>query len=50
MKTFYVMWCTDANHTTQISKVEAENAGDAKAIVRDRAQMRVHFISIEKMP
>lgn len=50
MKTFYVMWFTDASRATKISKVEAENAGDAKAIVRDRAQMRVHFISVEKMP
>ena len=45
-KTFQVMWFTEASRSTKVSIVEAESKAEAKTIMRERAKMRVNFISV----
>jgi hypothetical protein len=48
-KTFQVMWFTEASRSTKVSIVEAESKAEAKTIMRERAKMRVNFISVSEI-
>lgn len=49
MKWYSVMFCTDLNRATQFMTVEAENKAEAKAKVRTKLDMKVHFIDVIDM-
>ena len=48
MTRFTVMYCTATNHATQFMTVQADNAADAKSLVREKVGEKVYFINIIK--